>query len=142
MVSAKQAAVKLLSRREHSVLEIERKLQQRDFPADEIAEAIEELQQGDWLSDERFTEAYIRMRQLKGFGPVRIAVELRERGVSEQLVSSSLNADDAIWMQTLRQTYQRKYRGSAPEDFHEKAKRMRFLQYRGFASDKISKVVK
>ena len=140
--SAKQTAVKLLARREHSVLEIQRKLQQRDFPAEEIALALVELVQGDWLSDERYAEAYVRSRRLKGFGPVRIAMELSERGVDEQLVSNALVEDDEIWMETLHQTYQRKYHGSSPEDFHEKAKRMRFLQYRGFTSDKISKVVK
>ena len=140
--TAKQTAVKLLARREHSVLEIQRKLQQRDFPAEEITQALVALEQGDWLSDERYAEAYVRSRRLKGFGPARIAMELRERGVDEQLVASALVEDDDIWMETLVQTYQRKYRGTSPESFHEKAKRMRFLQYRGFASDKIRKVVK
>ena len=140
--SAKQTAVKLLARREHSVLEIQRKLEQRDFPAEEIALALVELQQGGWLSDERYAEAYVHSRRLKGFGPTRIAIELRDRGVDEQLVANVLEEDDEIWMETLHQTYQRKYRGTSPEDFQEKAKRMRFLQYRGFSSDKIFKVVK
>lgn len=140
--SAKQTAVKLLARREHSVLEIQRKLEQRDFPAEEITLALVELEQGGWLSDERYAEAYVRSRRLKGFGPSRIGVELRDRGVSEQLVANALEEDDEVWAEALRQTYQRKYRGTSPEDFHEKAKRMRFLQYRGFSSDKICKIVK
>lgn len=132
----------MLARREHSAAEIRQKLQQREFSSSEIDEVVVELQKGDWLSDERFTEAYIRSRRLKGFGPVRIAVELRERGVDETLVSRYLLADDEVWVQTMREEYQRKYRGTSYEDYQEKAKRMRFLQYRGFPLDKIHEVVK
>lgn len=139
---AKQVAVKLLARREHSATEIRQKLQQRDFSSDEITQALVELQQGDWQSDERFAKAYIRSRRLKGFGPVRIAMELKERSVDEGVVSRCLHRDDDIWMETLLEEYQKKYKGTKPGDYQEKAKRMRFLQYRGFASEKIRGVVK
>ena len=139
--SAKQVAVRLLARREHSAEEIRQKLVKREFEADEIATALLELKQGDWQSDERFTEAYIRARRLKGFGPVRIAAELRERGVDEVMAKRYLYVDDSIWLQTLEQEYQKKYHGTGYEDFQEKAKRMRFLQYRGFSIDQINEVV-
>ena len=140
-MSAKSVAVRLLSRREHSAFEIRDKLQKRDFEETEIAEAISELKQGGWLSDERFAEAYIRMRQLKGFGPVRIAMELNERGVDECIVDEYLHADDEAWQQTLVQQYQKKYRNKAIADYSDKAKRIRFLQYRGFPLDQIYQVV-
>ena len=131
----------MLARREHSATEIRRKLQQRDFSPDEIAQALEELQRSDWQSDERFAEAYIRSRRLKGFGPVRIAMELGERGVDENVVSQCLDSDDDIWLQTLREEYQKKYKGTEPVDYQEKTKRMRFLQYRGFSPEKIRGLV-
>ena len=140
--SAKHVAVRLLSRREHSAEELRNKLAKREFEADEIATALLELRQGDWQSDERYAEAYIRGRRLKGFGPVRIASELRERGVDDQIIDRYLLADDEIWWQTLAQEYQKKYHGSPFEDYQEKAKRMRFLQYRGFSLDQIHEVVK
>ena len=141
-MSAKSVAVRLLSRREHSAFEIRDKLQKRDFDEVEIEQAIDELQQGGWLSDERFAEAYIRMRQLKGFGPIRIAIELNERGVKESIVEQYLHAGDQHWAQTLVQQYQKKYRGRAIADYNEKAKRIRFLQYRGFSLDAIYRLVK
>ena len=141
-MSAKTVAVKLLSRREHSAHEIREKLRQREFDEGEIELAIEELKAGCWLSDERFAEAYIRMRQLKGFGPLRIAMELKERGVDELIVEGQLDTNDASWMQILEQQYQKKYRNTAIEDYNEKAKRIRFLQYRGFTLDAIYQVVK
>ena len=142
MASAKQVAVRLLARREHSAEEIRQKLEKREFDADEIATALLELKQGDWQSDERYAEAYVRVRRLKGFGPVRIASELRERGVDEQVTDRYLLAEDDIWRQTLEREYQKKYHGNPFEDYQEKAKRMRFLQYRGFSLDQIHEVVK
>ena len=142
VLSAKSVAVRLLSRREHSAFEIRDKLLKRDFDSEEIDRVIIELQQGGWLSDERFAEAYIRMRQLKGFGPVRIAMELNERGVKEHIVDDYLHADDDNWRQTLEQQYRKKYKDKPIEDYNDKAKRIRFLQYRGFALDVIYQVVK
>ena len=141
-MSAKSVAVRLLSRREHSAFEIRDKLLKRDFEESEIEQAITELQQGGWLSDERYAEAYIRMRQLKGFGPVRIAMELNERGVKESIVDDYLHAGDESWQQTLEQQYRKKYKNKSIEDYNDKAKRIRFLQYRGFTLDLIYRVVK
>ncbi|MCK4675875.1 MAG: regulatory protein RecX [Gammaproteobacteria bacterium] len=140
-MSAKSVAVRLLSRREHSAFEIRNKLSQRDFENKEIEQAIVELQQGGWLSDERFAEAYVRMRQKKGFGPVRISIELNERGVKENIIDAYLRADDDIWLQILNQQYLKKYKNKPIEDYNDKAKRIRFLQYRGFTLDVIYQVV-
>lgn len=141
-MSAKSVAVRLLSRREHSVFEMRDKLLRRDFDEVEVTRAIDELQQGGWLSDERFAEAYIRMRQQKGFGPIRIAMELNERGVSDIIIEQNLDTSDDSWLATLHQQYQKKYKGRSIDDYNEKAKRMRFLQYRGFTIDMINRVVK
>lgn len=140
--SAKHVAVRLLARREHSAEEICQKLAKREFEADEIATALVELQRGGWQSDERFADAYIRSRRLKGFGPVRIAAELRERGVAEEITQRYLSEDDDIWWQTIEQEYRKKYRGSRFDDYREKARRMRFLQHRGFSLAQINAVVK
>ena len=140
-MSAKSVAVRLLSRREHSAFEIRDKLHKRDFDEAEIEQTISELQQGGWLSDERFAEAYIRMRQMKGFGPIRIAMELNERGVKDSIVDDYLQADDEAWQQGLEQQYLKKYKNRLIADYNDKAKRIRFLQYRGFPLDAIYQVV-
>lgn len=140
-LSAKQAAVKLLTRREHSASEIQHKLAQRDFADSEIATALLELQRDGWQSDARYAVAYVRGRRLKGYGPIRIAMELKERGVDEALATDCIAAQDAHWLEVLREQYRKKYRGKPFRDYAEKAKRMRFLQYRGFALDAIHRVV-
>ena len=133
--------MRLLSRREHSAVEIRDKLLKRDFEESEIDQAILELQQGGWLSDERFAEAYIRMRQMKGFGPIRIAIELNERGVKESIADEYLHTDDENWLQILEQQYLKKYKNKPVEDYNDKAKRIRFLQYRGFSLDNIYRII-
>ena len=55
--SAKAVAVRLLARREHAEAELRQKLSQREFAAEEIEQALDELKQGGWLSDARFCEA-------------------------------------------------------------------------------------
>jgi len=140
-MSAKSIAVKLLARREHSVQEIRQKLRQREFEDQEIDQTVIELQQGGWLSDERFTEAYIRMRQARGFGPVRIGVELRERGVDEALVDQYLDPGAPAWLESLREQYDKKYAAKPIADYNDKAKRIRFLQYRGFTLHAIHDVL-
>jgi regulatory protein len=131
----------MLARREHSAFEIRRKLQQKDFAADEIDATIERLQHEGLLSDERYAESYIHMRKSKGYGPLRIALELKERGVAESDYGKYLFADDIDWWSVLKAAYARKYADPRCEDYQEKAKRMRFLQYRGFALDMIYELI-
>jgi regulatory protein len=140
-LSAKSVAVRLLSRREHSAYEIRGKLLKRDFDEAEVEQAIIELQKGDWLSDERYAEAYIRMRQQKGFGPIRISMELNERGVKERIIEAYMYAGEESWQQTLLKQYQKKYKDKDIEDYNDKAKRIRFMQYRGFTLDMIYKEI-
>ncbi|HIL93525.1 MAG TPA: regulatory protein RecX, partial [Cycloclasticus sp.] len=72
----------LLARREHSQRELRQKLKAKGFDEDDIDLLLEELSEKNWQSDERFAESYSRSRLLKGFGPVRIQYELKERGVN------------------------------------------------------------
>jgi regulatory protein len=131
----------MLARREHSAFEIRRKLQQKDLAAAEIEEAIGRLQQEGLLSDARYAESYINMRKGKGYGPLRIALELKERGVAESDYREYLLADDMDWWSVLKAAYAKKYGDTRSTDYREKARRMRYLQYRGFALDMIHELV-
>ena len=82
------------------------------------------------------------MRQLKSFGSIRISIELNERGVKESIVETYLHAGETSWSQTLVEQYKKKYKNKAIEDYSDKAKRIRFLQYRGFSLDSIYRLVK
>jgi len=131
----------MLARREHSAFEIRRKLKQKDIADAEIEAAVEHLQQEGLLSDERYAEAYIHMRKGKGYGPLRIALELKERGVAESDYGHYLYAGDMDWRSVLKAAYDKKFGNRVCDDYREKAKRIRYLQYRGFPLDNIHELI-
>ncbi len=138
--SANEVAIAALARREHSELEMRRKLKQKGFSDDDIDHSIRQLTENNLLSDERFTESYINMRRQRGYGPVRIAQELRERGVDEALADEYLDRNNPEWRRLMRQQYAKKYGHELAEDYAEKAKRARYLQARGFPLDWVFKL--
>lgn len=138
--SINEVAVAVLSLREHSVLEIRRKLKLKSFEEDEIDSCIEKLINNNLLSEERFTESYIIMRKRRGYGPGRIALELRERGVDEVLFDGFLDRNNPDWHDVMRQQYRKKYGNQLAHEYAEKVKRAKHLQSRGFPLDWIFKL--
>jgi len=130
----------LLARREHSRLELERKLSKREYEEAEIAQTLDKLAWDGLQSDERFSELYTRMRINKGFGPLKIAAELRARGVTDDLVYSALQVHQDDWFDLAQAQQQKKFQ-DLPDDFTERARQMRFLQGRGFSNDQIKQVL-
>ena len=63
-------ALDILSRREHSVLELKQKLKKKYDTEDDIEETISRLKKNNLLNDYRFSESYVVYRKRKGFGPV------------------------------------------------------------------------
>ena len=138
--SINEVAIAALSRREHSILEMRRKLRLKSFEEDEIDACIEKLINNNLLSEERFTESYINMRKRRGYGPGRIAQELRERGVDEVQFDAFLDPGNPDWHDVMRRQYCKKYGNELAEDYAEKLKRAKHLQSRGFPLDWIFKL--
>lgn len=137
-----QSALRLLARREHSRFELRRKLQERDYSEELITATLQKLVEQGLLSDARFTECYIRSRVAKGYGPVRIAMELQQRGVSEELLEEFLDLKDDSWLEHAVKVRQKRFGKKMAEDFAEQAREMRFLQYRGFTIEQIRQIYK
>lgn len=134
---AYHVAVGLLSRREHSQLELATKLQQKGFTEPAIAAALALLLEHDLQSDQRFVEDLVRSRMLKGYGPLRIRHDCRQRGIAASLLDDYLGSENFDWLHLARATYGKKYQANQQIDHAEKAKRVRFMQSRGFPSDII-----
>ena len=82
--------------------------------------------------DRRYTEAFIRSRRMRGQGPLRIASDIRQKGINKELLSSVLAEMEIDWFSVVAEVNRRKYGLERPQDPAEKAKRVRFLQSRGF----------
>lgn len=139
--------VRLLSMREHSVKELTDKLKAKPVkknhaPAklvdvDLVYAVIEELVESLYLSDERFTESYVRSRSNRGFGPVKIRTELNAKGISNILVEEHLKLNAAHWFDHAQAQYHKKYGDSPVSDYNTWSKRARFMQSRGFTMEHI-----
>ncbi len=137
-LACKRQAAKLLARREHSRLELERKLGARSFDADLVAATLDELERENLLSEARFAAGYVRMRAEKGYGPKRIRFELTERGVDGAEADAALEAAAIDWTDSARRVREKRFGADVPEDFAERARQSRFLDYRGFGGSEIA----
>jgi len=132
----------LLSRREHAVAELRRKLIDKGFDEIFVVEALVQLVEDGLLSDARYAESYVRFRMNKGFGPVRIREELRQRGVANELVNECVDFQDRCWIENAKDAWRKRFGGEFPGDMKARAKQLQFLQYRGFTSDQTKHIFK
>lgn len=131
-------AIMLLARREHSRMELRRKLSRSGGDEDAVETVLDALEVEKLLSDQRFAEGLVRVRGAR-FGSRRVADDLRRTGVGIEataLVDSLKASDDA----RAREVWERKF-GAAPENASVRARQMRFLLSRGFPTDVIYRVV-
>jgi regulatory protein len=129
--------VRLLASREHSRKELARKLLSRSHAAAEVEQVLDQLAAQGLQSDARYAEAYIHSRLQRGYGPLRIRVELKERGVSGDLITDYLHDDPDLWWEQLHDIHDRKYGQDRATEQKERARRARFLAYRGFSGEMI-----
>lgn len=137
--SLKARAIDFLSRREHSRLELQRKLQRHSHDLTEINDVLDDLAKQNWQSDERFAQSHLNRRQEK-FGSMRLLHELRQHGVEssylseiqEQLQETEFKRAQAVW--------QRKF-NAPPADQKEWAKQYRFMASRGFAPNLLRRII-
>lgn len=128
-----------MSGREHSRAQLQRKLMQRGHAEAAIEPVLEALAGQGLQSDARFTEYYVEERMRKGYGPLRIQAELRERGIGEALIERHLERDESDWRELLARVHNKKFGAKPLRDRAELAKRARFLEYRGFSSSQVSR---
>ncbi len=140
-LSLKARAVGLLSRREHSRFELEKKLSPFADSQEELARVLDELSKTGWQSDERYTQGWVH-RKASLHGTARIVQDLRQNGVSadqiaeaqEQLKLTELSRARAVWQKKFADVPQ-------PGNNAEYARQGRFLLSRGFSSDVVRKVL-
>ena len=126
-----------LARREYGQTELIKKLADKGFERHVAAQAITQLTDEGLQSDQRFAESFVQSRISQGKGPVRIRLDLGQRGISDSTTEIAIEEADANWRALAREQRHKKFGASSPSDFTEKARQMRFLQYRGFEQDHI-----
>jgi regulatory protein len=139
-LSLKARALRFLSLREHSRLELGRKLSKYAEEGDDVNALLDLLEKNNWLSQERFSESLIHRRAAR-YGNSRIVAELQSHGVNgEALQELKSNLADTE-IERACDVWQRKF-GSVATDPQERNKQMRFLLQRGFSQRAVMKALK
>jgi regulatory protein len=134
------ASIRLLARRDHSIQELTRKLQEREHSQVSIDTAVQELLELNYLNETRYAELYAEQRMNKGFGPLSIQTKLRERGISAHLIQWGLKQLSVDWSEQAESLIHKRFNPLDISNTDQKvvAKIARFLQGRGYApSDAI-----
>ena len=129
--------LELLARREHSRLELRQKLIQRGYPAEAVATALDQLAAERLLDERRYAEIYAGSRADKGYGPLRIASELRQRGIPDELADAAIAALGEFWMLKLRELHRKRFKSQIPADTAGRMQQTRMLRQHGFTLDQI-----
>lgn len=136
VTAARAVAVELLARRDFASGELLARLAQRGFDAALAAEAVGMLTGEGVLNDARYAENHVTYHAGRGQGPIRVAADLRARGVAPQLIEAAL-ANGPDWRAAARVARERRFGKKLPGSWRERGRQGRFLQYRGFSSDHI-----
>ena len=133
----RKKAMDFLARREYGQDELVRKLADKGYKRTVVEDEVARLADEGLQSDTRFAESFVQSRISQGKGPVRIRADLSQRGIREGILDAALEAADVDWFELAVAERVKKFGSDAPTDFREKARQMRFLQYRGFEQDHI-----
>jgi regulatory protein len=137
--SLKGRALRLLSGREHSRTELERKLQRFEEEPGSLALALDELEAKGFISAQRVVESVLNRRAAK-LGASRIKQELQAKGLDAQAVADAVADLRSTELARARAVWQKKFDQPA-QDAAERVKQMRFLASRGFGGDIIHRLV-
>ncbi|MCO5397324.1 recombination regulator RecX [Ralstonia soli] len=138
-LSLKARALGYLSRREHSRVELRRKLAPHAESAEEVDALLDWLERENWLSNTRFAESVVHRRAGR-YGTARLMQELKTHQLGEetlgevkaQLQSSEASRAKALWEKRF---------GRPPTDLAERAKQVRYMMARGFSRSVVSRII-
>jgi len=138
---ARASALASLVLREHSVKELHDKLTRKEYQQDSIETVIAESLKDNYLNDQRFAEIFWRSRARKGYGPNKILMELKHKGINSGMAQDTSVQEELDFEDVVKAIYEKKYKGAEIKDFKDKLKRQNYLYQRGFDMDLIRIVI-
>ncbi len=138
-LSLKGRALRYLSQREHSRVELERKLAVHEEEPGQLARVLDELLAKGFISEQRVVDSVIN-RKAGRLGAMRIRQELQAKGLDKQIVGDAIESLKSTELQRAREVWRKKF-GEPPQDASARGKQMRFLASRGFGAEVLRRVV-
>ena len=134
-------ALSLLARREYSRKELAARLTRRGSPEDLAQQVLRDFAAAGWQSDERFAAALVASKTERGYGPLRIIAELKERGIDAEIITGSIRTGDPCWDERMLQTRAKHFGARLPVDRKERARQARYLVSRGFIPERVRRAL-
>ena len=131
-------ALRYLGRREYGVEELRRKILQRGADQHIADSVVDGLAEENLVSDQRFTEMYVRTRVRSLYGPMKIRGELKSRGVSDSVIQEFMPDGQDVWFDAAAHWVAKRRRGGSDcndLDYAERAKLHRSLTNRGYSHE-------
>ncbi|MPS49472.1 recombination regulator RecX [Methylobacillus sp.] len=138
--SLRERALAYLARREYSYQELLHKLSPHAGEEDNLPALLEDFKKRGWLSDTRYTEQIVHARKGR-YGSLRVAHELRQHGISDELIGKAVAEMATNELEAATAVYRKKF-PQPPQSREEWAKQARFLQGRGFGFEVIRQVLR
>jgi regulatory protein len=138
-ISLKGRALRLLSQREHSRFELERKLKPFEETPGELAEALDFLQAKDFINAQRVVESVVNRRSAK-LGASRVRQELQAKGLPVEAIADAVQAMRSTELARASEVWRKKF-GEPAVDPVARLKQVRFLVSRGFSPEVVRKIV-
>jgi len=138
-ISLKGRALRLLSGREHSRAELQRKLQAHESAPGELAQALDELQAKGFINEQRVLESVLHRRAAR-LGATRVKQELQAKGLDPAAVAQAVAELRGTEVERARAVWCKKF-DDLPSNAAERGKQSRFLAARGFGADAIRRVL-
>jgi len=142
---ALKRAFKFLSYRPRSEAEVQAKLTQSGFSPQDVNAILEKLRSLNLLNDETFARGWARGRaEGRGYGPLRIERELRQKGIAKPLISQVVKETFGReeGKEKARGLVEKRFRGKDLGDRKVLHRAVAFLQRRGYRSSVIAEVLK
>ena len=139
-LSLKGRALKLLSMREHSRVELRRKLASHAESPEQLEAVLDEMASRRFLCLERFADSVVH-RKAARFGAARIKAELAQHQLPGHVAEAVVRSLRDTELERAHALWARRF-GEVADTPQEQARQARFLMARGFAGDVVRKVVR
>ena len=138
--SLKGRALRLLSQREHSRAELERKLAKYEEEPGALAQALDELAAKDFISETRVVQSVLNLRAPRT-GAARVRQELQQKGIAPDAIAQAVAGLRDTELLRAREIWARRFEAPAA-DAKARARQARFLMARGFSAEVVGKVLR
>ena len=134
-------AVSYLAKKDYASGKLKKILRRESNDEELIESVMDKLLSHHYVDDSRLIEKELQKQVNKLHGPTRIKQELRQKGLDTLLIEQDIEDLDVDWFEICQQAKEKKFSDSLPVDAKEKAKMIRYLQYRGHSMAVIMEIL-